>query len=195
MNLNEVLIIGCSPREGGNSDFAADEVARSARNMGFNPELLYLRDYQILPCMGCRKCSSSPDFGCILHEKDECGFLLKKIDQARTVCFCSPIYFYHLPAHFKGLIDRGQSFYERWVKTGSQKKSGKALCILLAGRLKGEELFRGSLLTLKYFLEPFNHKVTDLCLRGKDEKNDLKNDLSACSDISGFVRLELESPV
>ncbi len=192
MNRTEVLILGCSPRKGGNSDFAANEVARSARNMGFNPEVLYLRDFHILPCIACRECASSPDFRCVLEEKDQCGVILNRIDRAEILCFCSPIFFYHLPARFKALIDRGQSFYERWLKTGSRGKAGRALCVLVAGRKKGEALFKGSLLTLKYFLEPFNHEIFDLCLRGVDEKGDLENDLTARSGIADFISRELD---
>jgi multimeric flavodoxin WrbA len=191
MNRTDVLIIGCSPRNGGNTDFAAQEVAGTVANLGFSPELLFLRDFNILPCTGCRKCALSPGYGCVLDEKDQCRFLLNKIDQAEVVCFCSPIFFYHLPAHFKGLIDRGQCFYERWIKTGSQKKNGMALCVLLAGRKKGESLFKGSLLTLKYFLDPFNHKMSHLCLRGVDEKNDLEQDLEARSGIYDFISNEI----
>jgi len=193
MNRADFLIIGCSPRKGGNSDFAALEAARTAMNMGFNPELLYLRDFLILPCTGCRKCASSPDYKCVLAEKDQCGFLLNRIDQARAVCFCSPIFFYHLPAQFKGLIDRGQSFYERWIKTGSREKIGKALCILVAGRKKGESLFKGSLLTLKYFLEPLNRELSDLCLRGVDQYKDLERDYTSRSRIYDFIGNELGS--
>lgn len=172
---------------------AASEVAGAASDMGFNPEVLYLRDYHILPCLGCHKCASSPGFTCVLREKDQCQFLLNMIDQARTVCLSSPIYFYHLPAHFKALIDRGQSFYERWMKTGPKEQSGKTLCLLVAGRKKGDALFKGSLLTLKYFLDPFSLDIADLCLLGIDEKGDLEKDLPARSRISEFVRHELGS--
>lgn len=193
MKQNEVLIIGCSPRKGGNTDHAALEVVRTARDMGLNPRLLYLRDYHILPCTGCHKCASDPDFKCILRQKDQCEHLLKMIDQARTACFCSPIYFYHLPAHLKGLIDRSQSFYERWIKMGPKEQSGKALCLLVAGRKQGESLFRGSLLTLKYFLDPFSLEIADLCLLGIDQKGDLEKDSNACSRIYDFVSHELGS--
>lgn len=191
MNRNDVLILGCSPRKNGNSDHAAQEAARAAMVLGHKPELLYLRDYHVLPCVGCHECAHSPEFKCVLDEKDQCGFILDKIDQAETVCFCSPVFFYHLPAGFKALIDRGQSVYERWIKNGSRGKSGKALVIMVAGRKKGEALFKGSLLTLKYFLEPFGRNLSNFCLRGVDEKNDLKNDPEAGRAISDFVSAEL----
>lgn len=192
MKKTDMLILGCSPRKDGNSDHAAREAARAAVMLGHNPELLYLRDYHVLPCIGCHKCALSPEFKCVLDEKDQCRFILDKIDQAGVVCFCSPVFFYHLPAGFKALIDRGQSVYERWIQKGFRGEAGKALVIMVAGRKKGEALFKGSLLTLKYFLEPFNRNLSDLCLRGVDEKDDLGNDVTACREISDFVSKELD---
>lgn len=193
MNLADVLIIGCSPRDGGNSDIAVHETARSAVSIGLSVEKLFLRDFRIIPCKGCRICAQSPDFRCVLSDLDQGRLILEKIDLARVVCFCSPIFFYHLPAQFKALIDRSQSYYERWIATGNQKADRKALCILVAGRKKGDALFRGSLLTLKYFLDPFNRKISELSLRGKDGRNDLKKDTAARLQVSDFILRELEN--
>ncbi|MFN2343685.1 MAG: flavodoxin family protein, partial [Desulfonatronovibrio sp.] len=118
MNKNDFLIVGCSPRKGGNSDYAAHKIMDLTMHKGFDPELLFLRDYKISPCLGCHQCAESKDFSCILDDQDQCRKLLDKIDNAKMVCFCSPIYFYHIPAGFKALIDRGQSFYERWMQKG-----------------------------------------------------------------------------
>jgi multimeric flavodoxin WrbA len=191
MNQTDILIIACSPRKGGNSDFAAGEVAGAAAGLGLEPELLYLRDFHVTPCLGCGKCATSPDFECVLDGKDQCRYLLDKIQYSGLVCFCSPIFFYHLPAHFKGLIDRGQSLYERWLKTGAHGKKSRALCVLVAGRKIGQSLFTGSLLTLKYFFEPLNRELSHLCLRGIDGKGDLALDRDARSKIHDYVTDEV----
>lgn len=191
MHENRVLVMGCSPRKGGNSDFAALVMARALSDLGYDPEVVHLRDYKVLPCIGCRQCARGPDFACVQAQKDECARLLQWIDSSRLVCFASPIFFYHLPAMFKGLIDRSQSYYERSIRTRSRSMPGRALCVLLAGRKKGEQLFKGSLLTLKYFLDPFNHQVSGLCLRGLDQAGDLEKDIMAREQITDFIRLEL----
>ena len=192
MNPSDILIIACSPRKDGNSDFAAREVAGAAAGLGLDPELLYLRDFHVIPCLGCGKCALSPDFDCVLDQKDQCRYLLDKIKHSDLVCFCSPIFFYHLPACLKGLIDRGQSFYERWLKTGSHGKKGRALSVLVAGRKTGRSLFTGSLLTLKYFFDPFNRELSHLCLRGIDGKGDLALDTEARSRIRDYVAAEVQ---
>jgi len=114
--------------------------------------------------------------------------VLQATDQAETVfgwmlaapllLFSSPIYFYHLPAGFKGLIDRAQRFYaariaEDPVLTALSRRS--AHVCLVAGRPRGEKLFEGSLLTLRYFLWPFNVALAEpLCLPGLDAPGDLR---------------------
>ncbi|RQD57675.1 MAG: flavodoxin family protein [Desulfonatronovibrio sp. MSAO_Bac4] len=186
MKKNNFLILGCSPRKGGNSDYAAHRVMDLTLNKGLDPELLFLRDYKVMPCLGCHQCADAKNFSCVLDKHDQCRELLEIIDQAEMACFCSPIYFYHVPAGFKALIDRGQSFYERWMQKGITKKHKKALCVLVAGRKKGENLFKGSLLTMKYFLEPFDYDLSDLCLKGVDLKNDLKENLELQAVLSDF---------
>lgn len=186
MKKNSFLIVGCSPRKDGNSDYAAHKIMGLSIDKGFAPELLFLRDYNVMPCLGCHQCSESKDFSCILDKQDQCRVILDRIDQAEMVCFCSPIYFYHLPAGFKALIDRGQSFYERWMNKGITENHKKALCVLVAGRKKGKNLFKGSLLTLKYFLEPFNFELSDVCLKGVDLKNDLRENLELQAVLKDF---------
>lgn len=190
MKKNDFLIVGCSPRKDGNSDYAAHRIMDLSMDKGLDPELLFLRDYKITPCLGCHQCADSNNFSCVLDKDDQCRKLLDRIDQAKMVCFCSPIYFYHIPAGFKALIDRGQSFYERWMQKGSAGSSRKAICVLMAGRKKGQNLFKGSLLTLKYFLEPFNFDLSDLCLKGVDLKNDLRENFELQAVLNDFFDKE-----
>ena len=49
--------------------------------------------------------------------------------------------------------------------------------LLHAARTRGEELFRGALLTLKYFFKALNREISELCLlRGLDTKDDILRD-------------------
>ncbi|WP_052507482.1 flavodoxin family protein [Desulfonatronovibrio magnus] len=192
MSKTDVLVLGCSPRKDGNSDYAARILHKLAEDLELESELLFLRDYKVRPCIGCHQCALRQDFACILDSSDDCRTVLRKIDHAGLLCLCSPIFFYHLPAGFKALIDRSQSYYERWMKTKSSRFDRKALCVLLAGRKKGDLLFSGSLLTLKYFLEPFYYEVYDLCLRGIDLKDDLVRDEAGRTQISRFAGQYME---
>ncbi len=185
----QIMVVGCSPRKDGNSDKAAREVDGTLKELGFDPELVFLRDKKILPCMGCRSCENTKKNRCILAEKDDVQELLHKMQEVQGIYFCSPIYYYHVPAGFKALIDRGQSFYEAWMQGEQAPQAGKkAFCILIAGRKKGELLFQGSLITMKYFLQPLGYSLDDLCLRGLDSKQDLATDAGSLEQIRTFVR-------
>ncbi len=161
----------------GNSDRAGEVLRETLAGEGAGVDLLHLRRYKILPCMGCYRCKSDPEGRCYLAGMDQSGQVFGPLLCADTVFIVSPIYFYHLPAQLKALVDRSQSFYLR-------KQSGNpqilalperlAHVILIAGRPQGLRLFEGSLLTLRYFLASFNLKVAEpLLLRGLDEAGDL----------------------
>jgi hypothetical protein len=88
-----------------------------------------------------------------------------------------------LPALFKGLIDRAQSYYFRSVhqdKTLVDLPRRRAYVFLCAGRPRGERLFDGSLLTLKYFLDVFRFSLHDPALfRAMDGPGDFAADRDA----------------
>jgi len=186
--MQNILVIGCSPRQKGNSDKAAEIVVQTLADRGESCDLIFLRDKSIIPCQGCRGCLKTTDNRCVLADRDDVQEILLAINSAGKVYFCSPVYFYHVPAVFKALIDRGQSFYEAWMQKGAPEKAlMRAFCVLVAGRRKGELLFKGSLISLKYFLQPFGYALEDLCLRGLDQKNDLTTDPESRELVKRFI--------
>jgi multimeric flavodoxin WrbA len=181
------LILACSPRPGGNTDTAAKLIADTLEQQGFSPEVIYLRQFKIIPCQGCQKCAEERLGHCILAANDDAQMVLEKILTFRRLFLCSPIYFYHLPAGLKALIDRSQSFYSMWIKEQLKVHRGQAKIILIAGRKKGDKLFAGSQLTLKYFLSTFNYSLEYLNLRGLDKANDLRSDSTIQEKIREFA--------
>ena len=179
--MNNAAIYACSHRRGGNTDQAADLLARGVREAGGEADIIYIRNHEIIPCLACGFCDKSVDRRgrerCILGKKDEAWKLFGPFFTAPTVLFASPIYFYHLPSMFKTLIDRSQQFWtakrtgEKWVADLPRRT---AHAVLVAGRPKGEKLFDGARVTLKYFVHNFNLTLADpLVFRGMDEHNDL----------------------
>lgn len=177
------VIFRCSPRLDGNSDAAARLFAEGVRAAGGDPLLIRLADYALEPCLGCGACRRSPGHRCVLAAKDQAEELFGLLLAAPFVLFASPIFFYHLPAHFKAFIDRSQSYYEKAMArdpavTGLPRRV--AHTALVAGRPTGERLFEGSLLTLKYFLVNFSYELAEpLTFRGKDAPGDLAADKEA----------------
>ena len=54
-----------SPRKGSNTDILVDRILQGAQSCGHAAEKLYLYDYQIMPCIDCRRCKKD-DFTCHL---------------------------------------------------------------------------------------------------------------------------------
>ena len=193
------LILSCSPRAGGNSDFAAKLAAETMRTPA-----LFLRDTAVLPCVGCGACSAAaphvpsleptpgrPYLGCPLSLRDASAPLLQALLRAPLIFLTAPIFFYHLPAGFKGLIDRLQPF---WALREAQDPRLAALperrcgLVLCAGRPKGEKLFEGSVLTLRWALSLLNIRLEDpLLLRGVDAAEDLAGNQEARDAVQAYT--------
>uniref|UniRef100_A0A7C3W8K7 Flavodoxin family protein n=1 Tax=Fundidesulfovibrio putealis TaxID=270496 RepID=A0A7C3W8K7_9BACT len=187
----EPLILACGPRKGGNSDHAARMVERGLVRAGARPRLVHLRDHALNPCRGCQSCHHAPRNACPLMARDETEALFGLIKHSAMLFFTSPIYFYHLPGAFKGFIDRAQRYYEARLAGDPEilaLPERTAHACLVAGRPRGEKLFEGSLLTLRYFLWPFNARVGEaLTLPGYDGPGDLSADHQAGERVSAFA--------
>lgn len=229
-------ILACSPRKGGNTDAAARLFAESvAAASGGAVDILYLRDFRVLPCIDCNACGryaariaqrgggAAPSlaqlasgqlasgqlaprqrtsgqfpsgmagaarsrrtpapFGCPLTRKDDSVALLTLLAETPGLCLVSPIYFYHVPAQLKALLDRTQPFW-RFAEAGVTPYAGmpRRRCeVILAGaRPGGERLFEGSLLTLRYAFRGLHAGITEpLTLYGLDGPDDLGAEAAA----------------
>jgi multimeric flavodoxin WrbA len=191
-----LLLLTASPRPGGNSDRAAALFAQGFAAEGQGIESVHLRDYRVTPCTGCGACAAlavrKPDtmrgqldtanlpsggafLGCPPSRDDDSRALLGALARCRALCIVSPIYFYHLPAGLKALVDRLQVFWELRQSLGRDLFERRpCFVILLGARSQGHKLFDGSLLTLRYALEPLNLELADpLTLYGLDAPGDL----------------------
>ncbi|MFW6324123.1 MAG: flavodoxin family protein [Desulfovibrionales bacterium] len=186
----EAIIFCCSPRAGGNSDAAGQFLAEGVEQSGGRARLVHLRNYRILPCLGCGRCRKEPGRRCFQEAKDQSRELFSTLFSASLLFFSSPVFFYHVPAHFKAFIDRGQSFYLRKLDQDPALLSlpkRPAYLSMVAGRPKGERLFEGSELTVRYFLEIFNFCLEGtLFFRGIDKQGDLEGQLEKSERLRRF---------
>ncbi len=173
-----VLLLACSPRRNGNSDTAL----HLARETIFGPEaaappVTYLRDHAVLPCVSCGHCGRH-EGECPLFARDGSVPLFDALETSATLILAAPIYFYHLPAQLKALIDRSQTTWMlRYVWKKPRPPRRRAHVMLMGARQQGEKLFEGSLLTLKYWLELFGYDLAPpLTLYGLEGPDDLAGD-------------------
>lgn len=187
-------VYGCSPNKGGNSDFASLLIEGELGDMGVDFDGTFLREHKINPCKGCQACVNPARLGklCVFSGKDDGEKLFDPLLGSKTLFFVAPIYFYHLPALFKGLIDRCQPYWSLRRQGHALLNSlprRKAHVVLLCAREKGEKMFQGSLLTLRFFLEPFNIELAEpLLLRGLEGATDLASDRNAQEELIRYVR-------
>ena len=166
----KLLAIYGSPREGGNSDILLDQAAAGAAESCV-VEKLYIRGLNIRPCAGCRSCDTTGD--CII--KDEMAQVYKKIEEADRIILSSPVFFYGLPGQLKGMVDRAQCYWARkyLLKRGDAGK-GRLGAFICVGATKGEKLFDGVKLTVKYFFDSFGIEYSsELFVRKVDKKGEV----------------------
>lgn len=183
----DVAIIACSHRGGGNSDAAAELLARGVAEARATARVVALRDYSVLPCLACRSCAAEKLSRCVLAQRDQAEELFAVLMRAPVVVFASPIYFYGLPSLCKTWVDRSQRFWEARRKADAwvlALKERAAYACFVAGQPSGQKLFDGARLSLKYFLVNFGLTLAEpLGLRGLDARGDLAGSVDASRQV------------
>jgi multimeric flavodoxin WrbA len=99
----KILALVGSPRKGSNTDTVVDRILSGAGEKGRAGEKLYLYDYEIAPCIDCRRCKEPPNV-CVLH--DDMLVIYPKVEEADVIVFGTPLYWYGPTAMMKLLVDR-----------------------------------------------------------------------------------------
>lgn len=189
---NGIVAFSCSPRAGGNSDQSARLFIDGVESAGGSAKLILLRHYDVHHCVSCQRCEHDRSRSCFLESRDQSSDLFRHLLRASVLFFASPVYFYHVPSHFKAFIDRCQCFWMRH-QDGDEEMRGlpprPAFLSMTGARPRGEKLFEGSVLTLKCFLAPFNITLQPPQLMyGKDGPQDLSKDADACEALMEMGR-------
>ena len=170
----KVLGLYGSPRRGGNTELLLEEALKGAEKEGAEVARIYLSDFTITPCKECHGCDNTGN--CVIL--DDMEKIYPKLLEADVVILASPIFFYGVTAWAKALIDRSQALWARkyLIKDptlGKEGKKRKGFFISL-GATKGQKVFEGSILTVKYFFDVLNAEyVGELLYRGVEAKGDI----------------------
>lgn len=197
------VLFSCSHRRSGNSDRACELFLEGIRSSGGDAEIVYLGEHDFVPCNGCGKCRTSTMHRCVHIKKDAAQSFFEKMMTAPFAFFASPIYFYHLPSRFKTFIDRGQWAWEAQKANHpivSSLPLRPAYCCMVAGRPRGDKLFQGAELTLKFFLKFFQLEMkTPYLFKNVDGPNDLiddgcKAEIILNSGRSAWIKYKADNP-
>jgi len=105
--MKTVLAINGSPRKSGNTSLMLSEFVRGAEMGNSQIEVVKADELHIKNCTGCLRCNIIKK--CSVGG-DDWADLSQKILGADVLVFASPIYFHHVTAPMKMIIDRFRSF-------------------------------------------------------------------------------------
>jgi len=177
----KVLGIMGSPRRKGNTEILLDWVLAGAEASGAQVEKVIVSELRISPCREIYACLK--DGNCAI--KDDMQALYTKLLEADRIIFASPIFFYGITSQAKALVDRCQALWARRHVLGIIQDKGRVRkgAFISVGATKGERLFDGSILTLKYFFEAIGAKYSyELLVRGVDNKGEIQQQPTALQD-------------
>ncbi len=196
MSTAPVFIASCSPRKGGNSDFAASLVERT---LPVPASVIRVADAHVRPCNACGVCDSMPgrctlDGPTVLPSSataqppltDGAKALFAAMTTAPVTFIVSPIYYYHIPAQAKAWVDRTQRF---WALNGETPAKGRAMaCIFIAARQQGEMLFDGAERTLRWMARTMGMEwLEPLHLYGLEHASALADSVEKQAEICSYT--------
>ncbi|MFP3898534.1 MAG: flavodoxin family protein [Dehalococcoidia bacterium] len=188
----KVLGIMGSPRRQSNTDILLDKALAGAREEGAETEKVLLSKLKISPCLEIYACVK--DGNCPI--KDDMQPLYDKLLQADHVILASPIFFYSITAQAKAVVDRCQALWARKhvLGMGKDDKRERRGAFISVGATRGQKLFDGGVLTVKYFFDAINVKyAADVLVRGVDDKAQITRHPTALDDAFRLGR-ELVNP-
>ena len=196
MSTAPVFIASCSPRKGGNSDFAASLVERT---LPVPASVIRVADAHVRPCNACGVCESMPgrctlDGPTVLPSSataqmpvmDGAKALFGAMTTAPVTFIVAPIYYYHIPAQAKAWVDRTQRF---WALNGETPAKGRAMaCIFIAARQQGEMLFDGAERTLRWMARTMGMEwLEPLRLHGLEHASALADSVEKQAEICSYT--------
>ncbi len=102
-----IIAFNGSPRRNGNTSAMLQQFIRGAKEINANVEEIMAQEIDLKYCAGCLKCNLIKQ--CTIRD-DGWQALSQKILSADVLVFASPIYFHHLTAPLKKILDRFRSF-------------------------------------------------------------------------------------
>ncbi len=164
--MKKVLIISTSLRAGSNSEIAAKEVEKGAKEAGNAVEFVSLKDKNIAFCKGCLACQKLGK--CIIN--DDANAITDKIANSEVIVWATPIYYYEMSGQMKTMIDRANSLFSRDNKF-------KEVYLVTTSEEESSHVNEGALKGLQGWVNCFDDVELKgyLSLGGFNTPNEIKN--------------------
>ena len=170
-----------SPRRQSNTEILLNKALEGAREAGAEVENVPVSKLKISPCLEIYACLK--DGNCPI--KDDMQLLYEKLLEADHIIFASPIFFYGITSQAKAVVDRCQALWVRKhvLGMGGEDKRERRGVFISVGATRGEKLFDGAVLTVKYFFDAINVEYSgDLLVRGIDDRGQITEHPTALAD-------------
>ncbi len=105
--MKKIIAFNGSARKQGNTSFLLQHFLEGAKNAGAEIKEIAAHEVNLEYCTGCLRCNLIKR--CAIRG-DEWNEMTKKILDADVLVFATPVYFHHVPAQLKKIIDRFRSF-------------------------------------------------------------------------------------
>ena len=105
----KVIGINASPRKNANTQTLVEAVLAGAAKNGAETRMVNLRELKINGCQGCEGCKKHLG-KCV--QKDDLTPLLQDLTEYDAIVLGTPVYWFHVSAQFKMLVDRLYSFMQ-----------------------------------------------------------------------------------
>ena len=184
-----MLVLGLqgSPRLKGNTAHLLTAFMDEAKRLGAEVIILDAGEMDIRPCRECNACRK--DGRCVIN--DDMQEVYPLLVRADLVAAASPIFFYGVTASLKALIDRSQAMWNSmYVRGLSDPGRGTRRGVFLSvGATRGDRLFGGSQLTVKYFFDAVGAAdFGSLCFRKIEHIGDIEKHPMALKETAELAR-------
>lgn len=183
----KVLGIMGSPRRQSNTEILLDRALEGSREMGAEVEKLAVSELKVRPCLEIYACLK--DGRCAI--KDDMQRVYDKLLEADHIAFASPIFFYGLTSQAKAIVDRCQALWVRRhvLNMDEGDERTRRGIFISVGATRGERLFDGVVLTVKYFFDAIGVRYAgDLLVRGVDGEAHIREHATALEDALSLGR-------
>jgi multimeric flavodoxin WrbA len=168
-----------SPRIKGNTELLLDEALKGARSQQAEVEKIVVDKLKITPCREYYGCLQ--DGNCVI--RDDMDDIYPKLLGADAITVASPIFFYAVSAQMLAFISRCQALWARKYVLKNLDVPLRKGAFIAVGATRGENLFEGPILTVKYFFKAINVEYADeLLIRGVDKRGEIKEHPTALAD-------------
>ena len=189
------LVIGGSPRQGGNSDILAERLVAGLQEGGAAVEFLHARDLKVGNCRACYYCSRTGE----CTQKDDMQRLYQLFSESHRVCLVTPVFFCQTPSIAQAIIERCQTLWTRKYHRHEpvpQLEHPRQGLIVGVGGTRGPKVFDSLRCLARYWLDTMDIKDYEvLTYNNVDEKGAILQRPEALEEVyQAGLRLAAEVP-